>query len=66
MKNEEVKLSQRVRRKDGAGCYGVVREIRDEITATTGDGTGKALIVRVLWDNGTDSFLSPIGLELAD
>lgn len=60
----EFKANQRVRRKDIPGCNGVVKESREEITATTGEGK-RAIVVRVLWDNGTESYFSPKGLELA-
>ncbi len=61
---EKLKINDRVRRVDGLGCNGVVKDIRSEVTATTGDSKEKGILITVLWDNGTFSYFGPEGLEL--
>ena len=61
----DLKVDDRVRRCGGEGCLGVIKEIREEIVGTSGDTTDKALLVKVLWDNGTLSYFSPEALERA-
>lgn len=60
-----MKISDRVRRKDKEGCCGVIKDIRDEITGTASEPPEKSLMIKVLWDNGTASYLSPEALEHA-
>ncbi len=55
----------RVKRKDGEGCFGIVHEVRSEVTATSGDSSERGLLVIVNWDNGTTSYLTPASLEKA-
>jgi hypothetical protein len=45
------------------GCAGVVRAIRSETTNSTPENRAKALMVQVLWDNGTLSYHGPVALE---
>ena len=57
------KVNDRVARKGKSACTGTVKELRKEVTATSGDVTSKALMVVVHWDNGTNSYLTPEALE---
>lgn len=59
----ELKVEDRVKRKNAPGCYGTIREICEEVTASTGDTKDKALLVKVHWDNGTTSVFAPESLE---
>lgn len=59
----KLKPNTRVKRKSVPGCLGTVQDIREEVTPTR-DIKHKALIVRVLWDNGTLSQFDPDGLEV--
>jgi hypothetical protein len=60
----KLKVNDRVKRKSGVGCHGVVKEIRKEITASAGvQREGDALMIRVHWDNGTQSYFCPEALE---
>lgn len=61
--NAPFKKNERVKRKSGKGCQGTVQDVRTEITASTGDTSEKGWLVNVLWDNGTDSYFAPQGLE---
>ncbi len=54
--------SARVRRKNGLRSLGTVKEIRTEVTASTGETGDKALMVVVDWDNGTQSYFTPNSL----
>lgn len=65
MSGNEFKESDRVKRKDGAGCEGMVKEIREELTSSVEDSDEKAVMIQVLWDNGTLSYMSPEALETA-
>ncbi len=65
MSSKKIKVEDRVKRADGNGCYGLVKDVRTEITANTLDThKEKALLVSVLWDNGTFSYLTPDNLEV--
>ncbi len=57
------KENDRVRRISVPGCQGVVKSVRQETTASTVEQKSNALLVTVLWDNGTQSYFSPEGLE---
>jgi hypothetical protein len=46
------------------GCIGTVKTVREETTLSSRDTKEKTLMVHVLWDNGTLSFLGPDGLEV--
>ena len=67
MSNDKLQVNDRVKRKSGQGGAGVVKEIRKEIqnpSAAVKKEDGM-LMVLVLWDNGTQSYFSPEGLERA-
>jgi hypothetical protein len=57
-----VKESDRVRRTDGHGCLGVIRELRQE-TAGTSNLVERSWLCQVQWDNGTLSYCEPELLE---
>lgn len=61
--NKVQKVNDRVKRKNNLGCLGVVKEVREEIVGSAGDTREKALIVKVLWDNGTVSYFDPESIE---
>ena len=65
MGNRKIKDNDRVKRKTGGGCCGTVKEVREETTASTVEQKESALLVTVAWDNGTVSYFSPDGLDLA-
>ena len=46
------------------GCIGTVKTLREETTLTSKESRERSLMVHVLWDNGTLSYLGPEGLEL--
>ena len=60
----KIKVSDRVKRINLPGSCGTVKELREEVTGTTGTANGKAMMVAVLWDNGTFSYFSPESLEI--
>jgi hypothetical protein len=47
------------------GCIGTVKALREETTLTSRESRERSLMVQVLWDNGTLSYLGPEGLEMA-
>lgn len=47
------------------GCIGTVKALREETTLTSKESRERSLMVHVLWDNGTLSYLGPEGLEIA-
>jgi hypothetical protein len=53
-----VRETERVKRIDGTGCLGVVRELRQE-TAGTSTLVERSWLCQVLWDNGTLSYCEP-------
>lgn len=61
---KKLKENDRVRRLNVPGCQGIVKQIRQETTASTVEQKEDALLVTVLWDNGTISYFSPQSLEL--
>lgn len=63
---DKFKVNDRVRRSGAAniGCQGTIKDVRSEVTATTGDSKEKGLLVSVLWDNGTFSYFGPEGIEI--
>ena len=63
MATTDLKVNDRVKRLGFQGCYGAVKEIREEIVGTSGDTTDKAVMVKVQWDNGSLSYFSPEALE---
>jgi hypothetical protein len=65
MSEEKFELNSRVRRKDGKGPIGVVKEVRKELlNHSTLPREESDLMILVRWDNGTESFFSPAGLRL--
>ncbi len=66
MTKRTLKVSDRVKRAGGQGCVGVVKELRDEVMASKVESPENGLLVNVLWDNGTLSYLSPDALELVE
>jgi hypothetical protein len=58
-----MKPKDKVQRKSLPGCYGIVKDVRKEVTATSIDTGTQALIVSVQWDNGTFSYFTPDALE---
>ena len=62
---EKFKLNDRVKRSNGEGCLGIIKELRAETTSISDSKKEKPLLVSVLWDNGTLSYFAPEGLQLA-
>jgi hypothetical protein len=63
---KRLRENDRVKRKDRPGAIGTVKSIRQETTASTVEQKDIALLVTVLWDNGTLSSFSPEGLDSAE
>lgn len=61
---DKYKINDRVKRADGSGCQGMIKDVRTEVTATTGDSKEKGILITVMWDNGTFSYFGPEGIEL--
>ena len=59
-----LEVGSRVRRSTGKGAIGTVLDIRTEVTATGGETAEKGLMVVIAWDNGTQSYTTPSGLEV--
>ncbi len=57
------KVNDRVRRSNNQGCYGIIKNIRTEVTGSAKNGAEKPVIITVLWDNGTLSQFASEGLE---
>jgi hypothetical protein len=47
------------------GCIGTVKALREETTLAQKESRERSIMVQVLWDNGTLSYLGPEGLEMA-
>lgn len=47
------------------GCMGTVKALRQETTLAQKESLERSLMVQVLWDNGTLSYLGPEGIERA-
>ena len=65
--NKKLKVGDRVKRVQLPGCLGVVKDVRQEVTlsaAVSPETREKALLVTVLWDNGTQSCFGVEGLEV--
>lgn len=66
------KVNDRVKRKElkdaktahVQGCHGKVKELRTDVTVTNPDAREKGLMLKVLWDNGTFSYVSPEAVEI--
>jgi len=61
---EKIKVNDRVKRAKIPGCHGVVKELRTEVTASSVEARERSLMVSVLWDNGTLSYMTPDALEV--
>lgn len=59
-----LEVGARVMRKQRQGCRGTVKEVRAEVTATTGETEDRGLMVVVDWDNGTQSYFTPNNLTV--
>jgi len=64
MNSQKLKIGDRVKRLNLPGCFGVVQDIRTEVTSTTPEVKEKGLMIHVLWDNGTLSCFGPEALEV--
>ncbi len=62
----KLKLNDRVKRVNVAGCLGTVKEIKSDVTASTAEAREKNITINVQWDNGTLSYLSPQSLEVVN
>ena len=62
----KLKLNDRVKRVNAAGCLGTVKEIKSDVTASTAEAREKNITINVQWDNGTLSYLSPQSLEVVN
>ena len=62
--SKKFKVQDRVRRVNIPGTLGIVKELKTEVTASTQEAKEKSLMVTVLWDNGTYSYLGPDALEV--
>lgn len=67
MSKKTIKVNDRVKRVQQGGCFGTVKDVREEITAKVTDKDKEAaLLINVNWDNGTLSYMTPEALELVD
>lgn len=65
MAKKIIKISDRVKRADQPGCYGTVKDVREETSAKVTDKErDNSLLINVAWDNGTLSYMTPNALEL--
>lgn len=46
------------------GCLGTIKNLREETTLSMKETKEKTMMVHVLWDNGTLSYLGPEGVEV--
>ena len=66
MTESNIKVNSRVKRKAGRGGFGIVKDVHSETVSARSHVAGESeLMVGVLWDTGTLSYLSPTALELA-
>jgi len=62
---KQLKVGDRVRRSRAPGSQGIVKDVRSEVLQSSLErGREPALIVSVLWDNGTYSNFTPDALEV--
>ena len=66
MATKAFKVDDRVKRASGTGCAGVIKDVREETMATKVETPQKSMLVNVLWDNGTLSYVSPEAIVHAD
>ena len=60
----KLKVNDRVKRSSIPGCLGTVKAVKTEVTAQTVEAQERGIMINVLWDNGTDSFVGPDVLEI--
>ena len=46
------------------GCIGTIKALREETTLAPQESRAKALMIQVMWDNGTLSYHGPESLEV--
>lgn len=70
MSTTELKENDRVKRKEGRGGHGVILALREEVAGRPSDSkkadakrSQTALMIEVLWDTGTRSYLGAEALE---
>jgi len=63
---DKFSVDNRVRRTNGEGSLGSVKEVRQEVIASSGDTREKGVMVTVAWDNGTISSFTPEALEIVE
>ncbi len=67
MSKKIIKINDRVKRINQGGCYGTVKDVREETTAKATDKDKEnALLINVSWDNGTLSYVALEALEVID
>ncbi len=63
---QKFKVNDRVKRADGVGGFGVVKEIRYEIISNATEAAKeKTAMINVFWDNGTLSYHGASMLAIA-
>jgi len=55
-------VNDKVVKSKDSGLRGIVREIRTETTSKQDSNESNSIMVQVLWDNGTLSYMSPESL----
>lgn len=63
MSTKKLKVNDKVKRAQGQGCHGTIKDIRAESMGSISDTREKPLLVTVQWDNGTLSTFAPESLE---
>ena len=68
MTAQKIEINQRVKRAKRPGCFGIVKDVRTEVTSAREkrDKGKNGLMIRVKWDNGTESYLAPEALEVVN
>ena len=65
MTKKKISVNDRVKRIEQAGCFGTVKDVREEVTAKATDKDREgSLLINVAWDNGTLSYMTPDALEI--
>lgn len=63
MEDSQLQINDRVIRLNGKNLQGTVAELRQELKKPTQKEESLDLMVKVLWDNGVESYLSPEALK---
>ncbi len=63
MSEKQIVVNDRVKRNDAPGCFGVVMEIREELIPASRIADSKALLCKVRWDDGIQSYYELSYLE---